>query len=110
MDHAPTLRWWFHQRSAMQAVSPPDADDDHHEAEDFDAFVAQWRESMAHHVLPWGVVANVLASAGFETVSQRASPYLYRWGLTEAVRPLEEQLIACGNLRAVGVRWEGRRR
>jgi ubiquinone/menaquinone biosynthesis C-methylase UbiE len=109
LDHEPTLRWWFHQRWAMLAVDPP-ADDEHPMAAAFDDFVAEWREHMTRHVLPWSEVAGVLGRAGCETVSQRATSYLYRWGLAEAVRPLEERLIATGALRAVGIRWEGRRR
>lgn len=107
MDHEPTLRWWFHVRLALAAVGVREGD---HELGTFDDFVAGWRAKMAEHVHPWATVAAMLADAGLDTEAITSGPYLYRWGLHESVRPLEEALIADGHLRAVGVRWVGRRR
>ena len=105
LDHEPTLRWWFHQRLALTAAGVREPDDD---LGDFDAFLAGWRAKMAEHVHPWSVVAGLLADAGFVTDSVTEGPYLFRWGLHQQVRPLEEALIASGHLRAVGIRWTGR--
>jgi hypothetical protein len=36
-------------------------------------------------------------------------PYMYRWHLDWALRPVEERLIAAGELPAIGVRLVARR-
>ncbi len=107
LDHDPTLRWWFHQRHALAAVGL--RADDHDFPTDFDTFAADWRAKMAEHVHPWSVVAALLADAGFITDSLSTAPYLFRWGLHEQLRPVEESLIADRRIRAVGVRWQGHR-
>ena len=83
---------------------------DHELPLDFDAFAAGWRAKMAEHVHPWSSVAGMLADAGFGTESLSVGPYLFRWGLSESLRPVEEALIADGRLHAIGVRWHGRHR
>ena len=108
LDHEPTLRWWFHQRHALAAVGVREGD--HDMPRDFDGFAAGWRAKMAEHVQPWSVVAGMLADAGFGTESLSVGPYLFRWGLSEALRPVEEALIADGRINAIGVRWHGRHR
>lgn len=117
LDHEPTLRWWFHQRHAELAIEPGTPGRGHDSAhahgpeaelpERFEDFVVGWREQMAT-LLPWSVVRDLLGGAGFAVEEEWAEPYLYRWGLREAVRPLEEQLIAAGRINAVGIRWRGR--
>ncbi len=106
MEHEPTLRWWFHQRHSLAAVGV--REDDHAFPTSFDDFVAGWRAKMTEHVHPWRIVSAMLHEAGFEVESLTTGPYLFRWGLHERVRPLEEALIADGRIRAVGVRWRGR--
>jgi SAM-dependent methyltransferase len=128
----PTLRWWFYQRHAREAVEPskkrrdhqPDHQDHDHQAHDhdlrhghrhhqhpdtFDEFVATWRAQMESHVHPWTLVAETLRAGGFETVEQSPTAYLFRWGLQEELRALEERLIADGRIKQVGIRWHGRR-
>ncbi|HVV86955.1 MAG TPA: class I SAM-dependent methyltransferase [Kofleriaceae bacterium] len=108
LDDEPTLRWWFHQRHALAAIGI--REEDAHDLGSFEEFVAGWRAKMAEHVHPWATVAAMLSEAGFVTESVDAVPYLFRWGLSELVRPLEEALIEAGKIVAVGVRWVGRRR
>ena len=108
VDHEPTLRWWYHQRLAHEAVNELSANDSH-VADSFDEFVAIWRQEMAHHVLPWSTVRDVLEAAGFTTESEASGAYLYRWGLSESVRPVEEDLAGKGRINRVGVHWSGRR-
>ncbi|MEO7397448.1 MAG: class I SAM-dependent methyltransferase [Ilumatobacteraceae bacterium] len=110
----PTLRWWFHQLHAERATtkwSPDHADETEHDnlAGDFDEFVIGWRRTMDHHVHAWAIVARFLEDAGFDTQQLRNEPYLFRWGLPEAVRPLEQQLINDARIKPVGVRWHGQR-
>lgn len=107
MDHAPTLGWWFHTRHALAAVGV--REDDHDFPADFDVFAGHWRAKMAEHVHPWATVAATLADAGFVAEACTPGPYLFRWGLGELVRPVEEALIADRRIHAVGVRWQGRR-
>jgi hypothetical protein len=47
--------------------------------------------------------------ARFDLGRPRRGSYLYRWDLDEALQPLEEELIAAGDLPAVGARLFGRR-
>ena len=107
VDDERTLRWWYHQRQSHEAVHP----DPEHDPlpESFSEFVADWREHMAHHVLPWSTVRGIIHNAGFETESEVATPYLYRWALSEPVRAVEESLIAERRINQVGIRWAGRR-
>jgi SAM-dependent methyltransferase len=79
-------------------------------AGDFEEFAAGWREMMDEHVLPWATVRQALEDAGFALERVDTGPYLFRWELAEAVRPLEEQLIRDGRINAVGVRCVARRR
>jgi SAM-dependent methyltransferase len=104
----PTLRWWYYQRRAHEAacgVGP----DETPISDSFDEFVVAWREQMHHHVLPWSTVRDTLRDAGFTTESEQPTTYLYRWGLRESVRALEEDLASEGAINRVGVLWSGRR-
>src|SRR5207253_9148799 len=49
-------------------------------------------------------------NAGFEVGPPLRGPYIYRWYLNERLRPSEEDLIARGELPAVGARVVARRR
>ena len=102
-EHEPTLRWWWHQRSARIIGEGGEPDP-------YDEFVEQWRRHMAEHVHPWAPVEAMLRAAAFEPTEVHDTAYLFRWGLTEDVRPMEDRLISAGGIRAVGVRWAGLRR
>jgi SAM-dependent methyltransferase len=101
-----TLRWWFHQRLAKEVAKP---DDKMPLPTDFDGFVEHWRGHMTAHVHPWSVVEEMLASAGFGCDHVEPMAYLFRWGLSEDVRPIEERLAAAGAIKLVGRRWCGHR-
>jgi ubiquinone/menaquinone biosynthesis C-methylase UbiE len=92
-----TLSWVYHQRAA-------------HLEQQFDTqaeWANHWLGHIEHHVLFWDDVAKVLSDAGFATTSIARCAYLFRWDLPEAIRPLEEHLIAAGALDACGIRWSG---
>jgi SAM-dependent methyltransferase len=100
----PTVRWWFHQRHAKDAADGKDP-----LPIDFDEYVVGQQAHMAHHVHPWLVVEGMMLDAGFRRETCESMPYLFRWGLSEDVRPIEERLIAAGAIKEVGIRWMGRR-
>jgi SAM-dependent methyltransferase len=102
-EHEPTLRWWWHQRAARVIADGGTPDD-------YDQFVEHWRRHMAEHVHPWAPVEAMLRAAEFEPTEVHDVAYLFRWGLTEDVRPIEERLVESGGIRAVGIRWAGVRR
>ena len=47
--------------------------------------------------------------AGFELGEPTRGTYLYRWHLDESLRPVEEELVARGDLPLTGVRIVARR-
>jgi SAM-dependent methyltransferase len=68
---------------------------------------AMVREMREH--LHWlGRLRGALAE-GFELTEPVRGPYLYRWDMPPGVRPEEEELIAAGELPALGVRFLGAR-
>jgi SAM-dependent methyltransferase len=71
------------------------------------AFRDHWTSMMDQHVFGWDTVLHMLESAGFVTEQMETTPYLYRWELQEALRPLEEQLSAQGKIKQVGICWSG---
>lgn len=102
-----TLRWWFHQRHARRTVEqgrelPPMSDS-------FETFAAEMKAKLDGHVHYWPAVEAMIVAAGFAEEERAATAYLFRWGLTEDVRPIEERLIAEGAIKAVGIRWRGLR-
>lgn len=107
LDHEPTLRWWFHQRQALDATGEPATD--HPLPATFDEFYAFWSAMMQHHVLPWTTVLETLHRAGFATQHVSSTSYLFRWSLRESIRATEDDLIAAGRINEVGIRWSGRR-
>jgi hypothetical protein len=109
VDDERTLRWWYYQRRAHEAAFAVGSDESPLR-DSFEEFTAAWREQMHHHVLPWATVRATLHDAGFITESEQPTTYLYRWGLRESVRAVEEDLAAAGAINRVGVRWSGRRR
>lgn len=108
VDDERTLRWWYHQRRAHEAACELDSEE-RHVPDSFEEFVETWRTEMEHHVLPWSTVRDTLRGAGFATEHEESTTYLYRWGLSEPVRPLEEDLVVRGYINRVGIRWTGRR-
>jgi ubiquinone/menaquinone biosynthesis C-methylase UbiE len=103
-----TLRWWFHQRQAVD-VAVPESDHDHPLPSTYDEFRSGLFEMLQHHVHPWADVAEMLTSAGLTAMDQHAVAHLFRWGLDESILPAEEALIAQSVIKAIGVRWTGRR-
>jgi SAM-dependent methyltransferase len=87
--------WWLAQRRAA-GFEP-----EHSPAE----MVAEMRG----HIHP---IARVLAELApwFDIGTPVPGPYMYRWHLDWALRPVEERLIAAGELPAVGLRFIARRR
>ena len=86
--------WWLAQRRAAGF------EHEHTPAE----FVAQMRG----HIHPVARVVEELAP-WFAVGTPVPGPYIYRWHLDWALRPVEERLIAAGELPAVGVRFVARR-
>ena len=88
-------RWQMAQRAAAGLHAPDDP--------------AEWAVGMREHVHPLADVRAALADAFAFGHPVRGS-YLYRWDLDPALRPVEERLIAAGELPAVGVRFVAARR
>jgi SAM-dependent methyltransferase len=86
--------WWLDQRAARG--NDPDED-----------------AERLHHVLavvhPLDRVRAALAD-GFDLAEPVRGAYLYRWSLDPALRSVEEELVARGELPAVGVRFVALRR
>jgi SAM-dependent methyltransferase len=87
--------WWLAQRRALGAGAERAPE----------AMVAEMR----HHLHPLERIAGAL-EGGFALGPALRGPYLYRWYLNESLRPAEEDLIARGELPAIGARLVGRRR
>jgi SAM-dependent methyltransferase len=87
--------WWLAQRRAAGF------EHEHSPAE----MVAEMR----HHIHPISRVVAELAP-WFAIGTPVPGPYMYRWHLDWALRPVEERLIAAGELPAVGVRFAATRR
>ena len=82
--------WWLQERRALGAVTDRTPE----------AMVTELR----HHLASLERIAAAL-SGGFEVGPPVRGPYLYRWYLNESLRGAEENLIARGELPAVGVRF-----
>jgi SAM-dependent methyltransferase len=87
--------WWLQERRALGAETERTAE----------AMVSELR----HHLHAFDRIAEALGG-GFEIGSPLRGPYLYRWYLNESLRPAEENLIARGELPAVGARVVAQRR
>lgn len=97
-DHVATLQWWYDRKRAMGAELP-----------NFDDFAGNWREQMRRHVWPWAKVKSMLERAGFRTIEEVETPYMFRWELEETDRADEERAAAEGRIRLVGRQWTGQR-
>ena len=80
-----------------------------------------WRVRRARNAHPAAQVVELILllaeiggvcalNAGIEVGPPLRGPYIYRWYLNESLRPSEEDLIARGELPAVGARVVARRR
>jgi SAM-dependent methyltransferase len=87
--------WWLRQRQALGAAEHPTAEE----------LVAEHRK----HLHPLGRIVAAL-EPHFHVSAPLYGPYLYRWGLDGAHRPLEEDAIARGGIPAVGARLLAHRR
>jgi SAM-dependent methyltransferase len=87
--------WWLAQRRAAGAQH--------------DETPAEHVAAMRGHIHPVSRVAEELA-AWFDVGPPVPGPYLYRRHLDWALRPVEERLIAAGELPAVGLRFIATRR
>lgn len=87
--------WWLDQRRALGEPQPKSAEE----------IVDEHR----HHLHPLERIVQAL-TPHFELGPAVRGPWLHRWALGESLRPVEEQAIARGELRATGARLVGRRR
>jgi len=87
--------WWLEQRHALGEEQPQTADE----------LVADHRD----HLHP---LERILAALDpyFELGPPLRGAWLHRWNLGDSLRPVEDEAIARGRLRAVGARLVGRRR
>ena len=87
--------WWLGQRRAVGIA-------DEHEPDGLIAF-------MRHHVHALSAIRDAL-SPHFALGEPVHVPYLHRWNIEPGLRPVEEHLIATGELPATGARWIAMRR
>jgi SAM-dependent methyltransferase len=90
-----TAAWWLEQRRARGGDEPETP--------------AELIKSMRGKVHAIELVVDALAP-WHEVGKPLRGTYLYRWKLDESVRPVEERLIAAGELPRTGVRIIARRR
>lgn len=86
--------WWLEQRRTLGFTEDRSARD--------------LVEHMRAEVHPLSRIQAALVPH-FDLGPPERGSYLYRWGLDESLRPLEEELIAAADLPAVGARLIGRR-
>ncbi len=87
--------WWLDQRRALggdDAETP-----------------AELIETMRAKVHPIDLVVDALTE-WYDVGEPVRGTYLYRWKLDESLRPVEEQLVAAGELPRTGIRIVARRR
>jgi SAM-dependent methyltransferase len=87
--------WWLAQRRARGGEQPETP--------------AELIETMREKVHPIDLLGDALAP-WYDLDEPIRGTYLYRWKLDESLRPLEEQLVAAGELPRTGVRVIARRR
>ena len=71
---------------------------------------AAWVGDIRHHMHPVAEIRAALVAEGFDVGEPVRGPYLYRWDLDPGLRPVEERLVAAGDLPATGARLVGVRR
>jgi SAM-dependent methyltransferase len=92
-EHA--AAWWLEQRRALGG--------------DETETPAELIETMRAKVHPIDLLVDALAP-WYDVGEPLRGTYLYRWKLDESLRPVEEQLVASGELPPTGVRIVARRR
>jgi SAM-dependent methyltransferase len=85
--------WWLQERRALGVQT--------------DRTPESMVTDLRHHLHPLRRIIDALA--GFSVGAPVRGPYLYRWYLNESLRAAEENLIARGELPAVGVRFVAHR-
>jgi SAM-dependent methyltransferase len=95
-----TGRWYFDQRQAL-------AGDDSDLPSDFETWQGQWHRD--HDIHTYAAVRRELDRC-FVEVTSAWVPYLYSYRLDDALEPIERDLIADGEIEAVGFRFVGKRR
>jgi ubiquinone/menaquinone biosynthesis C-methylase UbiE len=98
-----TARWYWRQRQAFAAVGEAHAPI----PDDFAAWLAGIEDTLAH-VHEFRAIRREVDARFVERFFERL-PYLYRWGLDDALAPLERKLIEAGAIEATGVRYVGER-
>jgi SAM-dependent methyltransferase len=88
-------RWQMGQRAAAGLEHPHD--------------VGAWAHDLRAHLHEVATIRAAL-EPGFAVGEPVRGPYLYRWDLDPALRPVEERLVAAGDLPATGARFVGIRR
>jgi SAM-dependent methyltransferase len=87
--------WWIERRRELGLETPKEP--------------AALVEEMRGHIHPVAWIYELLGGP-FELGALARGPYLHRWHLDHGLRPVEEALIARGELPATGARFSGRRR
>jgi SAM-dependent methyltransferase len=98
-----TARWHYHQRQALAAVGLRDAPPDG----GAEVWLAQWHE--AHAEIHAGAAVLAALDAQFTRRHLAWGPFLFDFGLADALEPLERELIAADALAATGFRYVGER-
>jgi SAM-dependent methyltransferase len=99
-----TARWYFHQRQAMAALGR-----EHAEIEPtFEGWWQEWSERRSE-VHPYAEMRPELDRRFGERLFEWV-PYLYGYRLGGELEPLEQALIATGEIDAVGLRYVGVKR
>ena len=99
-----TARWYYHQRRALEAVGIAEAP----LPDDFDAWLREWEREHAD-IHPLTDLRREL-DARFAPRHCGWGPYLFDYGLRDALEPLERELIEAGAIDATGFRFVGERR
>ncbi len=86
--------WWLEQRRARGDEDPETAEE-----------LGPKMQARVHSI---ELIVRVL-SRWFELGPPKRGTYLYRWRLDESLRPVEEELVARGELPLTGVRFVARR-
>jgi SAM-dependent methyltransferase len=88
--------WQGAQRAAAGKAAPEHAE--------------HWVGDIRHHMHPVTEIRAALVAEGFDVGEPVRGPYLYRWDLDPALRPVEERLVGAGDLPATGARMVAIRR
>jgi 2-polyprenyl-3-methyl-5-hydroxy-6-metoxy-1,4-benzoquinol methylase len=98
-----TARWYHRQLLALPAARHE------RDAEPIPEDFAEWRRATAEHLADIHSADTMLEqlARSFVQRSFTRTPYLYRYELSEAIEPLERELIDLGAIQATGFRYVG---